>query len=68
MRTFGRVIAALAAALAGVATASLLHGVSHIVDHGLGGRAIDPWATRLIGIVTLLGFFAAVSARRARVG
>lgn len=56
---------ALAAALAGVAAASLLHGVSHIVDQGLGGRSSDPWTLSAIGIVTLCGFVVAVRSRRA---
>jgi hypothetical protein len=56
---------ALAAVLAGVAAASLLHGVSHIVDAGHGGRAIDPWAISLFGLLTLAGFVAALGRRRA---
>jgi hypothetical protein len=52
---------ALAAVLAGIAGGSLMHGVSHLVDHGLGGRAIDPWATGLIGLVALAGFLAATA-------
>ena len=56
---------ALAAVLAGVAAASLLHGVSHIMDHGLGGRASDPWTVSVIGLAILCGFVVAVRSRRA---
>lgn len=55
---------ALAAVLAGVAAGSLLHGLSHIVDHGLGGRSSDPWTVGLVGLAILCGFFAAVAVRR----
>lgn len=47
---------ALAAGLAGVAVASLMHGVSHIIDHEHGGREIDPWVTTAFGLITLLAF------------
>jgi hypothetical protein len=50
---------ALAAVLAGVATASLMHGVSHILDVDHGGRAIDPWATSALGVAALVAFAAA---------
>src|SRR3954469_6289641 len=49
---------ALAAVLAGVAAASLMHGVSHIIDHGLGGRASDPVTVGLLGVAALFGFLA----------
>lgn len=55
---------ALAAVLAGVATGSLLHGVSHILDHDHGGRIIDPWVTSALGVAALLAFVAAVRAGR----
>jgi hypothetical protein len=51
---------ALAAVLAGVAAGSLMHGISHIVDHGLGGRASDPWTVSLFGLIALLAFLAVV--------
>lgn len=57
----------LAAVLAGVSAASLLHGVSHILDHDHGGRDIDPWATSALGVLTLLAFLVVVPGRR-RVG
>jgi hypothetical protein len=57
---------ALAAVLAGVAAGSIIHGISHMIDHGLGGRAIDPWATGLIGLVTLAAAIAAVAAGRVK--
>lgn len=47
---------ALAAALAGVAAASIMHGISHIMDHHLGGRTSDPWTVSLIGLLVLLAF------------
>lgn len=56
---------ALAAVLAGVAAGSLVHGVSHIVDHGLGGRSSDPWTVSAIGIAVLCGFVIVVRSRRA---
>lgn len=56
---------ALAAVLAGVTAGSLVHGVSHIVDQGLGGRSSDPWTASAIGIVILCGFVAVVRSRRA---
>jgi uncharacterized membrane protein len=56
---------ALAAVLAGVAAASLLHGISHIVDHGHGGRPSDPWTVSVIGLAVLCGFVVAISSRRA---
>lgn len=52
---------ALAAVLAGVAAGSLMHGVSHVVDHDLGGRASDPWTVSLIGLVTLAAFLGAAT-------
>jgi hypothetical protein len=55
---------ALAAVLAGVAAGSLLHGVSHIVDHDLGGRSSDPWTVTIFGVVTLAAFLAAVASTR----
>lgn len=57
---------ALTAMLAAVAAGSLLHGVSHIVDRGLGGQPSDPWTVSLLGVVTLLAFLAAVTTRGAR--
>lgn len=57
---------ALTAMLAAVAAGSLLHGVSHIVDQGLGGRLSDPWTVSVFGVVTLLAFLAAVTTRDAR--
>jgi hypothetical protein len=56
---------ALAAVLAGVAAGSLVHGISHIVDHGLGGRSSDPLTVTLVGLVALLAFLATLW-RRAR--
>ena len=57
---------ALAAVLAGVAVGSLLHGVSHILDHQLGGRTSDPWTVSVFGLLTLAAFVAAVASRRVR--
>lgn len=57
---------ALTAMLAAVAAGSLLHGVSHIVDQGLGGRPSDPWTVSVFGVVTLLAFLATVTTRGAR--
>ncbi|MGH3897436.1 MAG: hypothetical protein ACRDTA_04120 [Pseudonocardiaceae bacterium] len=57
---------ALTAVLAGVAAGSLLHGVSHIVDDGLGGRSSDPWVVSAIGLVVLCGFV--IAARFGRAG
>lgn len=57
---------ALTAALAAVAAGSLMHGVSHIVDRGLGGQPSGPWTVSLFGVVTLLAFLAAVTTRGAR--
>lgn len=56
---------ALAAVLAGVTAASLLHGVSHIMDQELGGRSSDPWTVSAIGLATLCGFMIAMRSRRA---
>jgi hypothetical protein len=56
---------ALAAGLAGVAVASIMHGVSHIIDSGHGGRASDPWTVTLLGVIVLLAFLGAMSLRRA---
>jgi uncharacterized membrane protein len=56
----------LTAALAAVAAGSLMHGISHIMDQGLGGRPSDPWTVSLIGIVSLLAFLAAIATRGAR--
>jgi uncharacterized membrane protein len=56
---------ALAAVLAGIATGSLLHAVSHLVDHDLGGRASDPWTVSLFGVLALAGFLLALARRRA---
>lgn len=53
---------AMAATLAGVAAASLMHGVSHITDHHLGGRSSDPWTVSLLGLIVAL---AAVGSWRA---
>ena len=55
---------ALAATLAGVAAGSIMHGVSHIMDHDLGGRTSDPWTVGLVGLVVLLAFL--LVARRKR--
>jgi hypothetical protein len=57
---------ALAAVLAGVAAASLLHGVSHIMDQELGGRPSDPWTVSAIGLAILCGFMIAVRSTRTR--
>jgi uncharacterized membrane protein HdeD (DUF308 family) len=51
---------ALATGLAGVAAASLMHGVAHIMDAGHGGRASDPWTVSLFGLLALAGFLAAL--------
>lgn len=56
---------ALTAVLAGVAAGSLMHGVSHIVDRGLGGTSSDPWVVNAIGLAALCGFVIAVWSRRA---
>jgi hypothetical protein len=56
---------ALAAGLAGVAAGSIMHGISHIIDSGHGGRAIDPWLVTAIGVLFLLAFLAALRLRRA---
>jgi hypothetical protein len=55
---------ALAATLAGVAAASIMHGISHIMDHGMGGRASDPWTVSLAGLVVLLAFLLVVRRKR----
>jgi hypothetical protein len=55
---------ALTAVLAGVAAASLMHGVSHFMDHDL-GRASDPWINGAFGVAALCGFLAAAASRRA---
>jgi hypothetical protein len=52
---------ALAAVLAGVAAGSLMHGVAHIIDHGLGGRSSDPWTVSALGIAVLCAFLAALA-------
>ncbi len=54
----------LTAVLAGVAAGSLLHGVSHIIDRGLGGRPSDPWLVSVIGLVALGGFVIVIRSRR----
>ena len=59
---------ALAAALAGVAAASVMHGVSHIVDEGTGGRASDPWTVSLAGLLVLLAFLVVARRKRASEG
>lgn len=46
---------ALGAVLAGVAATSVLHTVSHVTDHGLGGRASDPYSLGLLAVVVLVG-------------
>jgi uncharacterized membrane protein len=51
---------ALAAGLAGVAVASLMHAVSHVVDHDHGGRSTDPWLMGALGVLSLLGFLFAL--------
>jgi hypothetical protein len=56
---------ALAATLAGVAAASIMHGISHVMDHQLGGRASDPWTVSLFGLVVLLAFLLVVRRKRA---
>ncbi|HKR50622.1 MAG TPA: hypothetical protein VJT72_13800 [Pseudonocardiaceae bacterium] len=56
----------LTATLAAVATGSLMHGISHIVDRGLGGQPSDPWTVSLFGVITLLAFLAAVTTRGTR--
>jgi hypothetical protein len=55
----------LAAVLAGVAAGSLMHGVAHIVDHGLGGRPSDRWTVSLIGLLVLAALLTALGRRRA---
>ena len=55
---------ALAATLAGVAAASVMHGIAHIVDSGHGGRASDPWTVSAVGLLVLLAFL--LVARRKR--
>ena len=57
---------ALATALAAVATGSLMHGISHVMDRGLGGQPSDPWTVSLFGVLTLLAFLAAAMTRGAR--
>jgi hypothetical protein len=57
---------ALAAALAGVAAASVMHGISHVMDHGLGGRSSDPWTVSLVGLLVLLAFLLAARRRAER--
>ncbi|MQA14810.1 MAG: hypothetical protein GEV09_11720 [Pseudonocardiaceae bacterium] len=54
---------ALGAVLAGVAAASVLHAVSHVLDQDLGGRASDPYSVGLVALAVLAGLAAA--ARRA---
>ena len=56
---------ALAATLAGVAAASIMHGIAHIMDHQLGGRASDPWTVSLVGLLVLLAFLLAARRKRA---
>jgi hypothetical protein len=51
---------ALAVVLAGLATALLLHGVSHLLDQGLGGRSSDPWTVSVIGLVIVCAFVVAL--------
>lgn len=54
---------ALVAGLAGLAAGSIMHGISHIMDHGLGGRSSDPWTVSLIGVLALLALLAALRSR-----
>ncbi|RZS32799.1 hypothetical protein EV193_111184 [Herbihabitans rhizosphaerae] len=56
----------LAAVLAGVSAGSIMHAVSHVVDVDLGGRGHDPYATGLIGLLTLVAFIGAVRSRAGR--
>jgi LPXTG-motif cell wall-anchored protein len=54
------------AALAGLCyLTSVMHGISHIMDHGLGGRASDPWTVSLFGLVVLLAFLLVLRRKRA---
>ncbi|HEV2783806.1 MAG TPA: hypothetical protein VGX25_30840 [Actinophytocola sp.] len=57
---------ALAAVLAGAAAGSLMHGLSHIMDHGLGGRPSDPWTVTLVGIAILCAFALALRRKGSR--
>lgn len=51
----------LLVALAGASVGSVLHFVSHVVDHDLGGRTTDPAA---LGLLALMVAAAAVWRRR----
>lgn len=41
--------------LAGAATASSFHAVSHVIDAGQGGRASDPYLLGVLAVVLVLG-------------
>jgi hypothetical protein len=43
-----------------------MHGISHIMDHGLGGRSSDPWTVSLVGLLALLALLAALRSRAAK--
>lgn len=45
---------ALLLGLTGAAVGSILHAVAHIIDRDLGGRATDPWALSLLGLIILV--------------
>jgi hypothetical protein len=53
-------------ALTGGAVALLTHAIAHFLDHGLGGRAGDPWALSLLTLVVLIGLALRAPARNAR--
>lgn len=41
----------LSVGLAGLASAALLHAVSHFIDAGEGGRSSDPWALSALALL-----------------
>ncbi len=43
----------LLVALGGFGVASVLHAVSHVLDRGLGGRAVDPPALAIFAVLVL---------------
>lgn len=48
---------ALLVALAGVGLGATAHAVSHVVDHGLGGRDTDPYSLGLLAAVLIAAAF-----------
>lgn len=54
----------LVAALVGVGVGSAMHLVAHVIDAGLGGRAVDPWALGVVVLLVIAGL--ALADRRSR--